>query len=147
MVHRLLTAIHKVTYMKKALLVMIIILIAGISTCTMGCLEDKIKIKGTAQTHGDAEGYGYAYAITLVVNGPAKVSKFKFKVLEFDGDVLLDGKSGETSLGSSIQFKNNVGDEKNADVGDTFVFVCANNCKGGELKVFYDGDKVGTYDL
>ena len=133
--------------MNKTLLVMIIILIAGFSTCTMGCLDDAVEIKGTVETAGETEGYGYAYIITLVVNGPARYKNFKFKVLEFDGDILLDGKAGEISLGSSIQFKNNVGNEKNADIGDSFIFVCANNCKGGELKVYYSGDTVGTYDL
>lgn len=132
--------------MKTRVMITILVLLASV-TGMMGCLDGEITIKGTVQTADDVSGYAYVYAITLVTSGPAKVKNFKFKLENRDDDKVLEGKVDSVDYGGTIQFKNNRGDEKEANIGDTFIIVATGDCSGGKLKVYYNGDKVGEYDL
>ena len=135
--------------MRKGIIILVLVGLLTISAFSTGCLEDakKVVIKGTVETYGDAAGYGYAFIIAGVVNGPAKVDKFEFKVENKDDKKVLEGGVGDADIGGSIQFVDVDDNPEEADTGDSFAFVLTEDCSGGEIKVYYDGDKVDEYDL
>ena len=140
--------------MRKGMIIILLVGLLAASVFSTGCLEDakkaisgEIVIKGTVETSGDTAGYGYAFIVASVVNGPAKVSKFKFKVENKGDDKVLEGNAGDVDVGGSIQFVDTDDNPEEATTGDSFIILLSEDCSGGEVKVYYDGDKVDEYDL
>lgn len=140
---------------KKSIIILSIILLVALATLTTGCLDEledaaegKIVITGTVETVSEPPLYTYNFIVGAVVNGPAKINKFEFKLEDKDDDTVVKGKDGHIGTdGTGITITVNQGDDDKADIGDTFSIVVTEDCAGGELKVYYDGDKVNEYDV
>lgn len=139
--------------MRTKVLFMGIVIVA---TLALGCLEDakdiaegKIKIEGKVEAV-DAQDYAYTYhyVVVAVINGPAQVDSFSFKLEDANDAKVIEGSVGDIELSSgTIQFINNAGDGNTAESTDVFSIGVGKDCTGGELKVYYNGNKVGTYSI
>ncbi len=133
--------------MKKVIIAMIIVLALGLSTTTMGCL-DEVSITGHSESFkDDTTGvFTYNYVVAVVI-GDAKVDKVKLKLEDKDDDDIIDKEKDGwigtgKELGSSIIFINNRGATDMVNTGDIFSLITLTNCSGGTLNVYYDGEKV-----
>ncbi len=125
-----------------------------ISTLLMGCAEKAKNIaKGETEVIGKIESfseppvYTYNYIIGTVVNGPANVGSFNFKLTDDQGSTVLSGKVDHYSVEGTIQFVNYGGSADEADTGDVFTLVTYQNCTGGNLRVSYGGNVVDNDTL
>lgn len=120
-----------------------IVLVLGLSTSTMGCL-DEVSITGTVKTLPAAGTlFTYNYVVALVI-GDAEVDKVTFKLEDKDDKNIIDKeKAGWAGLGGAgILFINNAGEVDMVDIGDVFSLIAITNCSGGNVKVYYDGNEV-----
>ncbi|MDP6155882.1 MAG: hypothetical protein QF682_07075 [Candidatus Thermoplasmatota archaeon] len=133
--------------MKKVIFTIMIVLAIGLSTITMGCL-DEVSITGHAKSYKEETTgvYTYNYVVAVVI-GDAKVDKVKLKLEDKDDDDIIDKEkdgwigTGD-ELGSSIIFIDIAGETDMVNSGDIFSLITLTNCSGGTLNIYYDGDKV-----
>jgi len=138
----------QVKKMKKVIIAMLIVLVLGISTTTMGCLDevlDEVSITGHAESYKEENTgiYTYNYIVAVVI-GDAEVDKVTFKLEDKDDSNIIDKeKAGWIGIGgASIVFVNNAGGEDMVNTGDLFALMTLTNCSGGSIKIYYDGDEV-----
>ena len=121
---------------------------------TAGCFdEEKDKELGITghvveEDEGDEATFTYRFTIDTVKNGPAYFASFSFRLENARDGTVLEGKADFVGFdGTAIQYADITGDINVADPTDYFILVALEDCTGGELHVYYDGDEMGVYDI
>jgi len=140
--------------MNSEMNVLVIIILTVFTVLTAGCLDDdaeeKLEITGQVveEDEGDEATFTYRYTIDAIKNGPAYFTSFSFKLENARDEITLEGKSDFVGFdGTAIQYADITGDINVADPTDYFILVALEDCTGGELHVYYDGDEMGVYDI
>ena len=140
--------------MNSEMNVLMIFILATLSIFSAGCFDEdengNLEISGhvVEEDEGDEATFTYRFTIDTVKNGPAYFASFSFKLENAHDGNVLEGKSDFIGLdGTAIQYADITGDINVADPTDYFILVALEDCTGGELHVYYDGDEMGVYDI